>query len=657
MGTVSGPTLDRTAALVYGSETGTAQDFSEEAGRLLERLHFRTTVAQLDAFDPLSLNQFEIVVVVISTTGQGDLPANARLFWKKLLRRKLPTDYLTHVNFTSFGLGDSSYPRFNWAARKLHKRLLQLGAQEIFPRAEADEQHEEGLDAAWIPWSVDLRNRILARYPLDAGVEPISEDVLLQPDWLLSSNSDANRERLVCLTNGDHQASTLNGTEEQNHYDSAQAANSLDHVNELDGDSRKLLVKLKENKRLTPSEHWQDVRHLHLSCASFVDYGPGDVLTIYPQNSSKDVEQMLALMNWSEVADEPVYFTPTNIHQEGHPYQNPPFDKAQGDTSLTLRKLLTHHLDIVAIPRRSFFAMAAHFTKDQMHKERLLEFTDPKYIDELYDYTTRPRRSILEVLQEFDSVKIPWQWAAKVFPELRGRQFSIASGGELTHSSNGTDFDLLVAIVKYKTVIKRLREGVCTRYLADLPIGTMMEVTLQKGGLKVTKSELSRPVLLIGPGTGLAPMRSFIWERYYEQRELSGVIVGHQADITDHPFVGPETILFYGCRNEKADFFYREELDRLREKMPLQIFTAFSRDQKEKIYVQDILLQQSKLVYDLIYLKQGLIYVCGSSGKMPKAVRAAIVTALQSSSDMDEDAANAYLQAMEKEGRYKQETW
>ena len=100
--------------------------------------------------------------MIISTTGQGDLPINARLFWKSLLRRKLPLSYLEGVQLTTFGLGDSSYPkfvatmrgphmagidsltRFNWAARKIHKRLIQLGASEAYPRGEADEQHDEG---------------------------------------------------------------------------------------------------------------------------------------------------------------------------------------------------------------------------------------------------------------------------------------------------------------------------------------------------------------------------------------------------------------------------------------------------------------------------------------------------------------------------------
>lgn len=90
------------------------------------------------------LREFDLVVFVVSTTGQGEVPKNGRKFWKGLLRRQLPPGCLAAVQFTTFGLGDSSYSKFNWAARKLHKRLEQLGACEFYPRGEADERHDDG---------------------------------------------------------------------------------------------------------------------------------------------------------------------------------------------------------------------------------------------------------------------------------------------------------------------------------------------------------------------------------------------------------------------------------------------------------------------------------------------------------------------------------
>ncbi|KAL8689373.1 MAG: hypothetical protein Q9224_004653, partial [Gallowayella concinna] len=607
----------------------------------------------------LSFTRFTFVIAIVSTTGQGDLPANARSFWKKLLRKRLPPDHLKNVNITTFGLGDSSYPKFNWAARKLQKRLIQLGACEFLPRGEADEQHEEGLDATWVPWSADLRRLVLEKYPLADGIHPVSEDVLLQPKCLLSLASENCLGGVEQVCNGEDAFPVVNGIPIPKQDASVQPAPQTIIAATSDRKAQQILVKVEENRRLTPQSHWQDVRHLNLSCTSSVDYDPGDILTIYPHNSWQDVDQMMELMDWDRYADQPIQFESTNKMEEADFYPVPPapFHKLHSEP-LTLRKVLIHYLDVRAIPRRSFFSMIAHFTDDGMHKERLLEFTDPQYIDELYDYTTRPRRSILEVLQEFDSVKIPWQWAANVIPNLRGRQFSVASGGTSKHiSKNQTSFELLAAIVRYKTVLKRLREGVCTRYITGLKVGTTLNVTLQKGGLNIHRDEASRPVVMIGPGTGVAPMRSLIWERYRWHQEM---LHGHEDsfDNSVNCFTGVgDTVLFYGGRNKEADFFYHKEWQELERKMPLQVFTAFSRDQQMKIYVQDVLKEQSELVYRLLHNEEGVVYVCGSSGKMPQAVRAALVEIFQIGGNISSSAAENYLQILEREGRYKQETW
>ncbi len=407
--------------------------------------------------------------------------------------------------------------------------------------------------------------------------------------------------------------------------------------------SEELDVTLRENRRMTPDTHWQDVRHLAFHSRSPAPYGPGDILSILPRNSQDNVDQLLERMDWAEVADKPIMFAPTIAKDHNIIYPSPPISLLERNT--TLRSLLTNRLDLTAIPRRSFFTLIAQFTNDQFHKDRLLEFTKPEYIDELYDYTSRPRRSILEVFQEFESVKIPWEWAANVLPELRSRQFSIASGGTLKKGrDNMARFELLVAIVKYKTVIKKIREGVCTRYLANLPVGTELRVVLQRGSLAIRTDEAQRPVVMIGPGTGIAPMRSLIWERLQLLR-----------DMKDATPIG-SNLLFFGCRSESADYFYSDEWAHLQALMPLEVHASFSRDQDHKVYVQDAIRQHSESVFRLLHEDDGLVYVCGSSGKMPQAVRAALVDAFIGHG-MEHQAANRYLEGMEKEGRYKQETW
>ncbi|KLJ10534.1 NADPH reductase tah18 [Blastomyces silverae] len=653
----------RTAIILYGSETGNSQDIADELGRLAERLHFSAHVCELDAIKAESLNDYDVTIFAVSTTGQGDFPSNARIFWKSLLLKKLPPTFLQGVNFALFGLGDSSYPKFNWASRKLYKRLLQLGANELYPCGEADEQHPEGLEGTFVPWSLDLRKHLLDKFPLAPDQHPIPDDVQLPPKWVL-----AHRESSPVESTTTYPGIVLPKVQLGEQLEDGSIPSNFSH------DPRPIpntvSATLVANDRLTPQTHWQDVRHIILKISESIRYVPGDILQITPRNFAGDVNSLIAMMGWENDADTPLRFIPNPKYVSAKNLSSPEIPFLLNSPGFTLRNLLTDYLDIMAIPRRSFFSNIAHYTEDTMHKERLLEFTDPEYIDEFYDYTSRPRRSILEVLYEFESVKIPWQHVCAVFPVLRGRQFSLASGGKLKNpeslpdsnaTSSGTRFDLLVAIVKYQTVIKKIREGVCTRYLAVLRPGSTLKVQVQKGGLNSSMRQLLEPTVLIGPGTGVAPLRSMLWEKAAMATTFRRK---HGPDVPV-PF-GP-IILLYGGRNRRADFFFEDEWDELKKVLDITILTAFSRDQKQKIYVQDRIREHAALFFRVLHDLNGTVYICGSSGKMPQAIREALIEGFQEFGKRESESgerqrysreeAEKYLMDMEKVGRYKQETW
>ncbi|PWY70273.1 hypothetical protein BO70DRAFT_389949 [Aspergillus heteromorphus CBS 117.55] len=640
----SQPPQRRSALVLYGSETGNSQEVAEELGTLAERLHFRTHVAELNHYKPEVLKSHTLVILVVSTTGQGDFPANARSFWRSLLLKRLPPTFLEGVNFASFGLGDSSYPKFNWAARKLHKRLVQLGANEIYGCGEADQQHPEGLEGTFIPWLTDLRKHLLETYPLPPGQEPIPDDVQLPPKWVLTLQDKGESTSIST------EQAVPEPQQNENPSDELPRLTRLNHdIRPLPGT---LAATLTQNKRLTPPTHWQDVRHVCLTVPDHVSYVPGDMICITPKNFSSDVDALIQMMGWEEQADQLVSLVYNGTPSPEEEAPSPPIQGLDSYPQLTLRALLTDYIDIQAIPRRAFFASVAHYTSDEMHKERLIEFTytGPEFLDELWDYTTRPRRSILEVLHEFDSVKVPWQHAVSVFPIFKGRQFSIASGGELKRSpGGGTTFELLIAIVKYQTVIKKVRQGVCTRYISALRLGSSLKVQLQKGGLNSSANQLVGPTVLIGPGTGVAPLRSMLWEK-------AAIVKAYQEENPGVELsIGP-TLLLYGGRNQDADFFFADEWQRLGELIKLNVLTAFSRDQKQKVYVQDIIRQNYGLLFKLLHDMAGSVYICGSSGQMPKAVRGALTDAFQHGAEVETDrfneqGAEQYLLGMEKTGR------
>ena len=118
------------------------------------------------------------MIFVVATTGNGEFPVSARAFWRFILRKGLPEDTLSDLRFATFGLGDSSYARYCWAARMLNRRLCGLGAEEVFAAGEADDQHEFGVDGALDPWLKSLTNWFDEAMPLPEGMSPIPDDVM-----------------------------------------------------------------------------------------------------------------------------------------------------------------------------------------------------------------------------------------------------------------------------------------------------------------------------------------------------------------------------------------------------------------------------------------------------------------------------------------------
>ncbi|KAF2721728.1 NADPH-dependent FMN/FAD containing oxidoreductase [Polychaeton citri CBS 116435] len=631
-------TKTRSALVLYGSETGNAQDVAEEVGRLLIRYRFRTTVRDLDSVQLRDLLRYTLVVFAISTTGQGEFTQNARGFWKLLLSAALKPAVLRRLAFSSFGLGDSSYAKFNIAHRLLYGRLVGLGANVFCERGEGNEQHPEGHSAGLREWMIKLREALQAKFPLPATMEPLPEDAFIEPAWSLGPISP--------IQHGERSFRSKSTIDEGGDQEATPSQALLPVRNSH-------VATISSNSRITASDHFQDVRVLDLRLGKPLSYGPGAVAVIYPKNFPADVQAFIDLMGWNEYAD--MWLTlegNESASTDLSPLRN--FD-LQG-VELTLRWLLENVIDFMAIPRRTFFSNLLHFvdsTKDDdnMQKDRLVELSNSELIDELWDYTTRPKRTILEVMRDFTAAKIPWRYCLSALPLMRGRQFSIASGGyNIRDGDNGTKIELLVAIADPPSpIIKSRRYGICTRYITTLQAAQRISIGLQPGYLDVQPDEINVPVVLIGPGTGLAPMRSLVQQRLaWAQGSISRASGGRLAS----------DILLFGCRSSTADHFFASEWDRLQNDEALTVMTAFSRDSfQPRRYVQDLMSEHAGMIKQALVDRQGKLYISGSSGNMPKGVRQALIDLISKECGMDQEAAERYTETMEREGRYKQETW
>uniref|UniRef100_A0A674H2W1 NADPH-dependent diflavin oxidoreductase 1 n=1 Tax=Taeniopygia guttata TaxID=59729 RepID=A0A674H2W1_TAEGU len=469
---------ERGLLVLFGSQTGTAQDVAERVGREARRRHLRCRVQALDSCDLANLIHEPLVVFVCATTGQGDPPDNMKMFWRFLFRKNLPASSLCQLDYAVLGLGDSSYPKFNFIAKKLHKRLLQLGGSPLLPVALGDDQHDLGPDAVVDPWLVALWDKILALYPLPPGLEIISPDVRLPPKYTLHYLPE----------DSPHPESDLLQPA------APQAAPCELHP---------FAARVVSNQRVTAPSHFQDVRLIEFDIAgSGITFRAGDVAMIQPQNCPEDVQQFCQLLRLE-------------------PHRRFVLEPTEPGTSLppllpqpcSIQYLVTHYLDISCVPRRSFFELLAYFSTNELEREKLQEFSSAQGQEELYSYCNRPRRTTLEVLWDFPhaTCAIPADYLLDLIPRIRPRAFSIAS----SMLARPERMQILVAVVRYKTRLSKPRRGLCSTWLASLnPEQGDVRVPLwvKTGGMKFP-ADPATPVIMIGPGTGVAPFRAAIQER------------------------------------------------------------------------------------------------------------------------------------------------
>ncbi|EHL01344.1 putative NADPH reductase TAH18 [Glarea lozoyensis 74030] len=166
---IQGQRHDRNALVLYGSETGNSQDVAEQLGRIAERLHFAVRVCEMDQVEIKLLPKHKVVIFVLSTTGQGEFPKNARKLWKSLLRKRLPPGCLGHVNFTTFGLGDSSYAHWGQTRYTLEEKQTSNMPREPRPcpqikeniPGEADPVDRTRAKARLLPWPDAVEARLI----------------------------------------------------------------------------------------------------------------------------------------------------------------------------------------------------------------------------------------------------------------------------------------------------------------------------------------------------------------------------------------------------------------------------------------------------------------------------------------------------------------
>ncbi|RNB87469.1 assimilatory sulfite reductase (NADPH) flavoprotein subunit [Brevibacillus fluminis] len=362
-----------------------------------------------------------------------------------------------------------------------------------------------------------------------------------------------------------------------------------------------------ENLNLNGRGADKETRHLEISLeGSNLTYEPGDCLGIYTKNHPRLVQELIDAMGWK-------------------PEELVPIQK-NGEEG-TLEEALTSHYEITVLTK-PLLEQAARLVSGNGLQELLAEGRE----QDLREYVRN--RDLLDLVQDYSLKGVSAKDFVSILRKLPPRLYSISSSLQ----SYPDEVHLTIRKVQYEAH-GRERYGVSSSYVADrLEAGETLPVFVQNNPNFKLPANPDTPLIMIGPGTGVAPFRAFLGER--EEVGAKG-----------------KTWLFYGDQHFATDFLYQLDWQRwLKEGVLTRMDVAFSRDTSEKVYVQHRMLEKSKEIYQ--WLQDGAhLYVCGDEKKMAHDVHAALVTILQQEGGLDAEEAVAYLKQLQQEKRYQRDVY
>lgn len=360
-----------------------------------------------------------------------------------------------------------------------------------------------------------------------------------------------------------------------------------------------------ENINLNGRGSNKEVRHVELLLDNYGEsFEPGDCVVVLPQNEPEIVTLLIETLGWDKDIEIPI--------------------NDDGDT-LPLEKALTEHFEITKLTKPLLQKAAELFGNTEL----LSQIDNAEWIQQYVD-----GRDVIDLLTEFPTSELKPETFYKLLRKLPAREYSIASSYEATPD----EVHITVGAVRYEAH-ERTRKGVCSVQLAErIQPGDTLPIYLKKNPNFKFPFDEETPVIMIGPGTGVAPFRSYMQER--EELGLSG-----------------NTWLFFGEQYFTTDFLYQTEWQAwLKDETLAKLDLAFSRDTEEKVYVQHRIAQQSELFYQ--WLQDGAaIYVCGDEKHMAKDVHDTIRSVIEQEGDMSEADAEAYLTQMKQEKRYQRDVY
>ncbi|RDL37166.1 Uncharacterized protein BP5553_04599 [Venustampulla echinocandica] len=359
-------------------------------------------------------------------------------------------------------------------------------------------------------------------------------------------------------------------------------------------------ITVKENRRLTPQTYDRNIFHIEFDLGdSGLTYNIGEALGIHAEN---DVEEVKQFMEWYGLNSEDIVEVPSRE------------DPSVLDTR-TVFQSLVHNVDIFGKPPKRFYEALAEFATDENEKKELLTLGGPEGATEFKRRTEVDTITYADILLEFKSAHPSFHDIARIVAPMKRREYSIASAQMV----NPTTVALMIVVVAWVDPKGRDRFGQASRYLSQLPVGTKVTASVKPSVMKLPAKD-SAPLIMAGLGTGLAPFRAFV--QYRAMQKAQGKDIG-------------SILLYMGSRHQREEYLYGEEWEAYQDAGVITLLgRAFSRDQPEKIYIQDRMRQTVDHIIKAYIKEEGAFYLCGPTWPVPdvtEVLEEAIATAAKDS--------------------------
>uniref|UniRef100_A0A672PLD5 NADPH--cytochrome P450 reductase n=1 Tax=Sinocyclocheilus grahami TaxID=75366 RepID=A0A672PLD5_SINGR len=588
----------------YGSQTGTAEEFSNRLSKDAHRYGMKGMSADPEEYDMSELSRLpeienSLAIFCMATYGEGDPTDNSQDFYDWL--QEGDADF-TGVKYTVFSLGNKTYEHYNAMGKYVDKRLAELGAQRIFDLGMGDD--DGNLEEDFVSWREQFWPAVCEHF----GVEATGEESSIR-QYELKVHSDLNMNKIYTGEVG-----RLKSFENQKPpFDS----------------KNPFLAPVSVNRKLNKAGD-RHLMHLELDITgSKIRYESGDHVAVYPINDSVIVNRIGEVLG----VDLDTVISLNNLDEESnkkHPFPCPS----------TYRTALTHYLDITNPPRTNVLYELAQYATEPKEQENMRKMASSSPEGKV---RSPALLNILAILEDLPSLRPPIDHLCELLPRLQARYYSIASSSKVHPNS----IHICAVVVEYETKTGRVNKGVTTNWLkSKMPTDNGHKATVP---MYIRKSQFrlpfksTNPVIMVGPGTGIAPFMGFVQERGWLKEQ--GKEVG-------------ETVLYYGCRHKNEDFLYQEELEEFEKTGVLTALNvAFSRDQAEKVYVQHLLKKSKEAVWRLVHTDNAHIYICGDARNMARDVQNAFYEIAEELGGLSRAQAVDYIKKLMTKGRYSQDVW